>query len=219
MSANRYGILGGTFDPVHRAHIAIALQAVKQCELAKCLLIPNRIPPHRDTPHATPEQRVAMLQLAIKDHPELDIATCELDRDGPSYMIDTIRHCGEPTTKQSPNKSCHPGLDPGSRDPHHITLIIGADSFNSFDQWHQWQKILQQVQLAVFHRPHHPISNSAASDYITQHHLPPVQWINSEFDVSSTNIRAKLTQNGDFLADEVPEKVLQYIREHDLYRS
>ncbi|MDF1655281.1 MAG: nicotinate (nicotinamide) nucleotide adenylyltransferase [Coxiellaceae bacterium] len=221
MTQKKQGIFGGTFDPIHSAHIQIALQAVKQCQLERCILVPNRIPPHRDTPHATPEQRVEMLRLAIADYPELEISTCELDRDGPSYMVDTIRHCEETASRH-----CEEPATKQSRLPRHCVarndeeyvLIIGADSFNSFDQWHQWQDILTKVQLAVFQRPHHPIKQpSVVSDYIQQHHLAEIQWINSAIDISSTNLRANLNQKRKILADEIPKKVLEYIQVHGLY--
>ncbi len=214
MTQKKCGIFGGTFDPVHKGHIEIALQAIKQCHLDQCILVPNRIPPHRDTPHATAEQRVEMLRLAIADYPELEISTCELDRDGPSYMIDTIRHCEEPATKQSRL----PRHCVARNDEAQYVLIIGADSYNNFDQWHQWQAILNKVQLAVFQRPHHPFKQtSVVSDYIQRQHLAEIQLINSAIDLCSTNLRIKLNQKDKILADEIPQKVLEYIQVHDLY--
>ncbi|MDF1761629.1 MAG: nicotinate (nicotinamide) nucleotide adenylyltransferase [Coxiellaceae bacterium] len=224
MTQKKCGIFGGTFDPVHKGHLEIARQAIKQCHLDRCILVPNRIPPHRDIPHASAEQRVAMLQLAIADYPELEVSTCELDRDGPSYMIDTVNYldagsgAGMTNDRHPAQNDCHPGLDPESRKNTKPVLIIGADSFNSFDQWHQWQAILTKVQVAVFQRPHHPIKQtSVVSDYIQQHHLPNIQLINSAIDLCSTNLRVKLNQKDKILADEIPQKVLEYIQVHGLY--
>ncbi|MDF1796807.1 MAG: nicotinate (nicotinamide) nucleotide adenylyltransferase [Coxiellaceae bacterium] len=205
ITQQKLGVFGGTFDPVHKAHIEIALQAIKQCHLDRCILVPNSIPPHRDTPHATAEQRIEMLRLATKDYPELEISTCELDRDGPSYMIDTVKYLLDTSSAAGTTKSS-------------LALIIGADSYNTFDQWHQWQQILSNVQLAVFQRPHHPTTQpSVVSDYIQQHHLTSIQWINSAIDLSSTELRTKLTQKDEILADEIPQKVLEYIQVHSLY--
>ena len=84
-------ILGGTFDPVHFGHLRPALDVQQALEIPCVQLIPCRVPPHRDPPQGSPEQRLKLLRLAVEDEPALHIDTRELGRDGPSYMVDTLK--------------------------------------------------------------------------------------------------------------------------------
>lgn len=196
------GVLGGTFDPVHNAHLHIALDAVKQCDLEKCLLLPNNIPPHRAQPTASNAQRLAMLTAAIEGYDQLAINTCELERDGASYMIDTLKHL----------KQQYPQYD--------LALIIGADSFITFDQWHLWQDILHTAQLIVFNRPGYTVdTNSHVARTAAQLNPKPIVWLDSTMNVSSTDIRQQLRNMDKKLADEMPQKVLQYIQGQGLYQT
>ena len=85
------GILGGTFDPIHRGHLHIATQISAQLGLQQMQLMPCALPVHRDQPHASPEQRCAMIELAIEGHAELALNTIELERKGPYYSVDSLR--------------------------------------------------------------------------------------------------------------------------------
>ena len=195
------GILGGTFDPVHNAHIQIALDAVQQCQLEHCLLLPNNIPPHRSQPQANNNQRLTMLSYAIEGHDQLSIDTSELTREGASYMIDTLKQLQHSFTNQR------------------LALIIGADSFNTFDQWHQWQDILRLSQLIVFNRPGYTINKqSQVAKAAAELNPQPIRWLDSDMLISSTDIRQQLRNMDKKLADEMPQKVLQYIDDQGLYR-
>lgn len=142
MAANFIGIFGGTFDPIHSGHIAVAEFLTKTCPLKKIHFIPCYTPPHRSLPKATPAQRLEMIKLAIAGHPEWIADDIDLQRPGPSYMIDTLEILHQ-------------------RQPHSTwCLILGMDAFLQFDQWRQWHKILTLCHLIVVNRPnYHPNEN------------------------------------------------------------
>lgn len=129
-------IYGGTFDPVHQGHVAVAEAAAR--ELAPCALhlVPAADPPHRARPGATAEQRVAMLRLAFATHPEFLIDERELRRSGPSYMVDTLREFR---------------AEFGDRTP--LALLLGADAFLGLPSWHRWTEILELCHLVLVPRP------------------------------------------------------------------
>src|SRR5690554_6871871 len=110
-------LFGGTFDPVHRAHISAALAVSKVLGNADVYLLPNALPPHRAQPVASSAQRVAMLKLATRDHPQLHVDERELHRSGPSWTIDTLAEL----------RALHPDTP--------MVLVLGADSFASLHQW------------------------------------------------------------------------------------
>ena len=89
------GILGGTFDPIHNGHLHIATQVVSRLGLSQVQMMPCALPVHRDQPHATAQQRCAMIERALAENPELVLNTLEIERDGPSYTIDSLRQIRE----------------------------------------------------------------------------------------------------------------------------
>jgi nicotinate-nucleotide adenylyltransferase len=208
------GLFGGTFNPIHNGHIALAQSVVDTLHCSQIRFIPAAIPPHKAIPAVTAQHRANMVQLAIADHPQFILDTCELDRQGPSYTIETLhllRH----------------------RLPEHaLCLIMGQDSYLQLPTWHRWQELLDYCHLLIVHRAdiahtlqlHAAHQNKlvdiaqAAAQFAAQTHglisylplTPP--------DVSSTRIRAQLAQ-GDTRIAGVPEKVLYYIKENHLYQS
>jgi nicotinate-nucleotide adenylyltransferase len=130
------GIFGGTFDPVHFGHLRPALDMQQALGCDEVRLLPCRVPPHRDAPLATPEQRLTMLRLAIHGERGLSIDERELQRDGPSYMIDTLlslRH------------------DLGEERP--LALMIGMDALQGLDRWHRWRELVELCHVVVATRP------------------------------------------------------------------
>ncbi len=196
----RIGILGGTFDPVHNAHIMLTKLAVSQAKLDFCLLLPNNIPPHRHQPTASQQQRLDMLSLATHDNPKLRVSRCEIDRPGPSYMIDTIKEIKQQYSDSS------------------LVLILGADSYNQFECWHDWTSIIKLSELAVFTRPEHTINPNSAVEQMARQYHTPILWLNSNMEISSTEVRQHVICHDQKLADEVPKKVLEYIQAHGLYK-
>jgi len=129
------GIFGGTFDPIHYGHIKPALSVKQALNLSQLRFIPNRVPPHRDTPWLSSEQRLALLTTALQDYPDIIVDERELNRDGPSYMVDTLK-----SLKQDfPDKR--------------LCLIIGMDVFYGISAWFEWRSIFDLCQLVVTTRP------------------------------------------------------------------
>ncbi len=129
------GVFGGTFDPIHFGHLRPALELLQQLQLEEVRFIPCRNPPHREMPGATPAQRLQMVRVAMEGVPGFRVDTRELDRDGASYMVDTL-------------KSLRAEL-PQAR----LCLLLGMDALLGFQRWHRWQEILELAHLVGAHRP------------------------------------------------------------------
>lgn len=129
------GLLGGTFDPIHFGHLRPALELYETLDLEQLRIIPCGTPPHRDPPCANGEQRLAMLRLALAGQPGLVIDPRELQRPGPSYMVDTLISLREEL-----------GDVP-------LALIIGMDAFHGLERWHRWRELVDLCHLIVIHRP------------------------------------------------------------------
>ena len=128
-------ILGGTFDPVHFGHLRPALEVQQALGVPRVDLLPCRLPPHREPPVLGPEQRLELLRLAVEDDQALGIDERELQRDGPSYMVDTLK---------SLRADC--GDQP-------LCLALGMDAFLHLQGWHNWQELLSLCHLVVMLRP------------------------------------------------------------------
>jgi len=138
------GILGGTFDPIHYGHLRPALDIMQQVGLSEVRFIPNRIPPHRDAPVLTNQQRVELVQLAISDTDHFVLDERELQRNGPSYMVDTLQSLKD----NFPDDT--------------LCLIMGMDAFSGLPQWHRWQSILKLCHLIITTRPGTELPSFAA---------------------------------------------------------
>jgi len=192
----RIGLLGGSFDPVHRAHIALADCAVQNLQLDELQLIPAANPWQRPPLKAAPEHRLAMLELAIEGHPKLSINPIELHRTGPTYTLDTLKQL--PATAQ-------------------YLWVLGSDQLTNFCTWNGWQEILHYVQLAVARRPHSELQVPEPLAAYLQRHEMPLHVLNfSPMDISATTIRTRLKQQ-ESTAGLLDPKVQQYIKSHQLY--
>nr|WP_238527636.1 nicotinate-nucleotide adenylyltransferase [Pseudoxanthomonas spadix] len=127
-------IYGGTFDPFHNGHLAIARLAGQTLQVP-VTLVPAADPPHRPPPGANAGQRLAMLEAAVAGDPGLRVDRRELDRPGPSYTVDTLRELRAELGPQAP-----------------LALLIGADSFLGLPDWHQWQALFGLAHLVVAER-------------------------------------------------------------------
>ncbi|MNX90448.1 putative nicotinate-nucleotide adenylyltransferase [compost metagenome] len=193
----RIGLLGGSFDPVHVAHIALAQNALQALSLAEVQLIPAANPWQRAALHATGEQRRDMLQLAVAGHPGLVVNPIEIQRGGATYTIDTLR-----------------ALPQDAR----YAWLLGADQLANFCTWRDWREIARLVDLAVATRPGTALNAppELAAWLLEQGRelqelpFPPMP-------VSASEIRRRLAQgeSTDGLLD-VP--VAAYIAAHHLYR-
>lgn len=205
----RLGILGGTFDPVHFGHLRPAVEVRAALTLDRVLLIPCRVSPHRTDPRASGAARRDMLAAAVAGESDLVVDDRELERDGPSYTIDTLHQIAG----EAPDAVLH--------------LIIGADAAAAFDRWHRWEEILEYVHLVVTQRPGWPLHlpagledrRVAAADDLERHRAGSV-WVQqvTQLDISATAVRALAAVGGD-LRYLVPEAVRTLILEQSLYTT
>jgi len=194
----RIGIFGGTFDPPHKGHIAIAEQARKQLCLDKIYFVPAYIPPHKLKIHLgqkhssmTAIHRLKMVKLAIKGRKEFKVSTIELKRKGISYTVDTIKNF----KRQFPNAE--------------LVMIIGADNLAQFQSWKSPETILALASLAVYKR-------KGFNKYLKN---PPITFEQIKgriLQVSSTEIRNRI-RKGMSIESLVPECVANYIEQYSLY--
>lgn len=205
------GILGGTFDPIHFGHLRTALELYQALDLAEVRLIPCHQPVHCKLPVASPEHRLAMVQKAVISEPALRVDDCEIQRQGPSYMVDTLRILHE-NTPHTP-----------------LCLIMGIDALLSFTSWHQWEEILTLAHLVVAHRPQYQLPHTGIvadllkerlkhnatnlhetlAGHILLHPVTPLE-------ISSTDIRKQIAmdKNPRYL---LPDSVYDYIKQHGTY--
>lgn len=208
------GVFGGTFDPVHFGHLRPAVELLQGLGLDEVRMIPCRQPPHRESPQATPEQRVEMLRLALAGGvPGLVLDEREIEREGPSYMVDTLRSLREER-----------GQEP-------ICLLLGSDAFAGLEGWHCWRELLQLAHLVIARRPGEGFTLAGALAQVYERHLvTDVQALSSsaagcilhygvtQMDISASGIRALIAggRAADFL---LPEEVLRFIGQRGLYRE
>lgn len=193
----RIGLLGGSFDPVHVAHIALARSALQALDLAEVQLIPAANPWQRAALHATAQQRRDMLELAIDGHPGLAVNPIEIDRGGATYTIDTLRAL--------------------PRDARYVWLL-GADQLANFCTWHDWQDIARQVDLAVATRPGTALSAPPAlAEHLRSLGRDLQELPFSPMPVSASQIRQRLAQ-GESTEGLLDPAVTAYIAAHHLYR-
>ncbi|MER1968408.1 nicotinate (nicotinamide) nucleotide adenylyltransferase [Castellaniella sp. GW247-6E4] len=192
----RIGLLGGSFDPVHRAHVALARAALDALALDRVELIPAHRPWQRGTLGAEPAHRLRMLEIACQGDPRLSANPVELQRSGPTYTIDTLE-----------------GLPPQAQ----YTWILGADQLTNFCTWHRWQDIIERVHLAVAQRPgadDTPPPELAEALAEGQGELLRIPFV--RLAISATDIRHAL-RTGLPVDDMLDPNVLEYIRTHHLY--
>jgi nicotinate-nucleotide adenylyltransferase len=190
-SPRRIGVFGGTFDPPHLGHLALAERARARLRLDLVLFVPARVPPHkRGRRLSSARTRVAMTRLTIRGRPGLRLSTLELARRGPSFTVETLRAL----------HTRHPGA--------RLYLLLGADSLEDFGAWHAPDEIARLATLVVAVRPGHRRRRGRG-----------VRWLdNPPLAVSSSAVRARARRGGE-LDGLVPDAVARYIARHRLYRS
>jgi nicotinate-nucleotide adenylyltransferase len=193
-SLQRIGVYGGTFDPPHKGHLAIAEQAMRQLGLDTVYFVPAFIPPHKQQNlSATAQHRIRMLTLAVRRRKNFKVSSLELKRRGISYTIDTLKTF----KRRFPNSD--------------LVLIIGADNLVQFQSWKSPKTILQLSSLAVYKRKGCNLSFSSG----------PVHYAllkGRMLRFSSTEIRDKIRM-GHSIRAFVPLSIVFYIKKHSLYST
>jgi len=193
----RIGLLGGSFDPVHVAHIALAQNALQTLGLAEVQLIPAGNPWQRAALHATAEQRRDMLQLAIAGHAGLVTNPIEIERGGATYTIDTLR-----------------ALPQDAR----YVWLLGTDQLANFCTWRDWQDIASLVDLAVATRPGTALSAPPAlAEHLRNQGRELQELPFTPMPVSASQIRQRLAL-GESTDGLLAAPVAAYIAAHHLYR-
>jgi len=197
LRSRRVGLLGGSFDPVHNAHLALAQSALAALELDAVLWIPAGTPWQKARELATAAHRAEMIRLAIEGAKRFRLEPCELRRGGPSYTIDTV-------------------LDLQTREPAaQWWLLLGQDQLARLHTWHRWRELIALTAFAVANRagdaPRIPRELAGQPVSIAQVPMPALA-------ISSTEIRARVAAGLDIGA-LVPAAVARYIDAHDLYRN
>ncbi len=200
-------IFGGTFDPPHLAHTALPPLVARRLDCKRILYIPAAANPLKtDAPPTAVEHRLAMLRLALADVPDAEISTIELDRRGPSYMVETL---------QTLRKQLGSDIE--------LRLLIGSDQALTFHRWKDWSRILDLATPAVMVRP--PLDEQTfgaqLADACTADETR--RWLNwstpvPQMDICATDLRRRLAA-GDDVRGLLSPDVLRYIRGHGLYES
>lgn len=211
------GILGGTFDPVHSAHLALAETARAKLRLERVLWVPAGQPWHRRPPFAGAAHRLAMVKLAIAGRAGFEVDESEIDAAAPGYTVETLARLREKYGDARP-----------------LVLLLGADAFLGLSTWHRWRDLFRLAHIAVATRPGFELAPAAMPPDLAEHFrrrsrsqftalaaVPAGAIFSFELcagTVSGTETRALLAAGKD-PGDWLPPDVLGYIRTHHLYAT
>ncbi len=200
---SKVGIMGGTFNPIHFAHLILAESAYEELKLDKVLFMPSKKPPHKlQESIASDEHRTRMIELAIRDNRHFELSCMELKREGITYTADTLKELN----KKNPQDE--------------FFFIMGADSLFQIEDWWKPQQIFHLSDIVAAVRDH------ATRQEITEqmNHLTVIfgarihLLYTPNMDISSNMLRQYL-RSGKTIRYYVPDSVFQYIRKHDLYKK
>jgi len=199
--AERVGLFGGSFDPIHRGHVELAAAALLELELDRVLFLPTADPPHKRSRMASALQRYCMVELALLDHPRLQVSAVELTPGRTAYTVETVERFRREL--------------PAAR----LFLVIGADSFAELDQWRRFEDLVAQVELVVVNRPGFEQARATPGQRLEAALCGrAVHWLDRRIDVSSTELRRRLGRGENPGADLLPPAVLQFCAKYSLYR-
>ena len=207
-------IFGGTFDPVHYGHIRSAVAVREHLGLSGVRLIPSYEPPHRSRTECSADHRLAMLRIAVEDVSGVTVDDREIQRQGISYTVDTLRSLREELADVP------------------LCIVLGMDAFYTLDQWYEWRKVADLAHLVVLKRPGHDKSLVPVDIREWAAEREPVNIDDLGYNVSglvayleleqipasSTDIRNAF-HRGDVPCGILPGAVHQYINHHGLYQQ
>jgi nicotinate-nucleotide adenylyltransferase len=216
------GILGGTFDPIHIAHLRMAQEALEACALERVRFIPAGRPMHRGQPGAAAVDRLAMARLALSNCPQFDLDEAEVMSDAPSYTVPTLERLRSVVGAQRP-----------------LVLLLGVDAFLGLPGWHRWRELFDLAHIAVATRPGHvmdfttkntslsPSLQALADEFRPRFAASPTALsarpagLVSHFDMTPLNVSATAIRTARAAGRSprflVPDAVLDYIEAHRLY--
>lgn len=207
------GILGGTFDPIHFGHLRPALELLEELRFEEIRFMPSSVPPHREQPRTSTDDRRAMVELAIAGQRGFVLETCELERMGPSYMVDSLAQLRETLGERTP-----------------LVLILGMDAFVNLPLWHYWRGLTDHAHLLVTQRPgYEPVIEAELGDWLHTRQVNDAEALRHSpggsvlfrhqvlLEISSTDIRERI---GRGLSPRylLPDAVCDYIQDKGLYR-
>ena len=207
----RVGLVGGTFDPIHRGHLDVAEAARAALNLERVWFLPAGLPSHRRPPVASPAQRFAMVALALAGYPHLGVSDADLHGNAPVYTDETLARW---------TRAHH-------IEPVDLAFVTGADAFADIRTWRNYPHLLDKAHFAVVSRPGRPIASLAAAlpelaprMRAMPGEIPPVPSIllvdAATTDISSTAVRERVAA-GQSIEEVVPDEVAAYIRQYDIY--
>lgn len=205
-------IYGGTFDPIHNGHLRVAIELKEMLGVDQVNLVPSHIPPHREIPGGTGQDRLELLRLAVAGEPGLGVDAREVNRSGASYTADTL---GQLRDEIGP-------LEP-------LAMVVGTDAFAAFHRWREWEKIPELAHIILVTRPQSAITpGSEPEKLLSRRRVTSAAELNSRpaggilevepplLDISASGIRKRLSE-GRSVQFLVPDAVLEEIRRRGLY--
>jgi nicotinate-nucleotide adenylyltransferase len=199
----RIGIIGGTFDPVHYGHLAIAEEVYHELHLDRMVFVPAGQPPHKSARQITPaRQRLAMLRLALASNAHFTLSLVDMQRSGPSYTVDTLRFLRQ---EWGPDAELY--------------FVIGGDSLKDLPEWRDPEGILAQATIVALMRPGYVDLDHARE--LLEARLPDLRQrlitlAGPAMEISSTGLRERVAQ-GRPITYQTPESVEHYIFQQGLY--
>ncbi len=214
----RIAVFGGTFDPIHLGHLRVAEETFEGLGQDRVVFMPAFVAPHKEGRGAAePEKRLEMARLAVEGNPNFEVSDAEIKRQSRSYTIDTVRELKEK----------------GGKDLS-LSLIVGTDSFNDITTWCEYERLFEMAGFIVVQRPGFPVKkpgealpvelarkfwyDAEREAYMCSYGTSIVYFSATHMAISSSDIRERV-RDGSSIRYLVPEKVIEYIARHGLYKQ